>query len=57
MERFLVTLYRQNFIPLGVDKLLLKVVSGEVFSVKFMYKGLDHSLAIEFLYRLVWNPK
>ena len=55
MERFLLTLHRQNFSPLGEDKLLLKGVRDNGFSVKLMYKGLDHSLAIEFPYCSVWN--
>ena len=53
MERFYTTLHNQNFSPLGEDKLLLKGVKENGFSIKFMYKGLDHSPAIEFPYRLV----
>ena len=49
VERFLLTLHKQNFSPSGEDKLLLKDVKDEVFSVKLMYKGLDPSPAIEFL--------
>ena len=56
MERFLQTLYKQNFSPSGEDKLLLKDVREEGYSVKLMYQGLDPSPAIEFPYRLVWNP-
>ena len=56
MGRFLLTLNKQNFSPLGEDKLLFKDVKNDVFSVKLMYKGLDHSSAIEFPYRSVWNP-
>ena len=56
MERFLQTLYKQNFSPSGEDKLLLKDVREEWFSVKLMYKGLDPSPAIEFPYCSVWNP-
>ena len=55
VKRFLLTLHRQNFSPLGEDKLLLKGVRDEAFSVKLMYKGLDHSPAIEFPYHSVWN--
>ena len=55
MERFLQTLYKQNFSPSGEDKLLLKDVREEWFSVKLMYKGLDPSPAIEFPYCSVWN--
>ena len=56
MERFLQTLYKQNFSSSGEDKLLLKDVRKEGFSVKLMYKGLDPSLAIEFPYRSIGNP-
>ena len=56
MERFLQTLYKQNFSPSGEDKLLLDDVREEGFSVKLMYKGLDPSTAIEFPYHSVWNP-
>ena len=49
MERFLLTLHKQNFSPSSEDKLLLKDVKDEVFSVKLMYKGLDPSPATEFL--------
>ena len=55
MERFLSILHNLNFSPLGEDKLLLKGVKDNGFSVKIMYKGLDHSPAIEFLYCSVWN--
>ena len=33
----------------------MKGVEDNEFSVKIMYKGLDHSPAIEFPYRSVWN--
>ena len=56
VERFVLTLHRQNFSPLGEDKLLLKGAKDEGFSVKLMYRGLDHFLAIEFHYRSIWNP-
>ena len=56
MERFLQTLYNLNSSPSGEDKLLLKDVREEGFSVKIRYKGLDPSPVIEFPYRLVWNP-
>ena len=56
VERFLQTLYNLNFSPLGEDKLLMKDVREEGFSVKIMYKGLDTSPAIEFPYLSVWNP-
>ena len=55
MERFLQTLCKQNFSPSGEDKLLLKDVREEGYSVKLMCKGLDPFPAIEFPYRLVWN--
>ena len=55
MERFLATLHRMNFRPLGENKLLLKGVKDNGFSVKLMYTGLDHSSVIEFPHRLVWN--
>ena len=55
VERFLSILHNLNFSPLGEDKLLLKGVKDNGFSVKIMYKGLDHSPTIEFLYRSVWN--
>ena len=55
VERFLLTLHIQNFSLLGEDKLLLKGIKDIGFSVKLMYKGLDHSPAIDFLYRPVWN--
>ena len=56
VERFLQTLCDQNFCPLGEDKLLLKDVKEKWLSVKIMYKGLDPSPAIDFPYRLIWNP-
>ena len=56
MERFLQTLYDQNFCPSGVDKLLLKDVKEKGLSVKIMYKGIDSSPAIDFPCRLIWNP-
>ena len=56
MERFLQTLYKQNFSPLGEDKLLLMDVREKGYSVKLMYKGLDPSPAIEFPYCSIWNP-
>ena len=56
VERFLQTLCDQNFCHSGEDKLLLKDVKEKWFSVKIMYKGLDPSPAIDFPYRLVWNP-
>ena len=56
VERFLLTLHKQNFSPSGENKLLLKDVRDKVFSVKIMYKGLDPSPAIEFPYRSIWNP-
>ena len=40
----------------GEDKLFLKDVREEKYSVKLMYKGLDPSPAIDFAYRSVWNP-
>ena len=46
MKRFLRTLYKQNFSLSGEDKLLLKDVREEGFSIKLMYKGLDPSLAM-----------
>ena len=55
MERFLSNLHNLNFSPLGEDKLFLKGVKDNGFSVKIMYNGLDHSSAIEFLYHSVWN--
>ena len=55
VERFLSILHNLNFSPLGEDKLLLKGVKDNGFSVKIMYKGLDHSPAIEFPYHSVWN--
>ena len=48
--------YKQNFSHSSEDKLLLKDVQEEGFSIKLMYKGLDPSPAIEFPYRSVWNP-
>ena len=45
MERFLQTLHNQNFSLSNEDKLLLKDVREEGFSVKIMYN-----------YRSVWNP-
>ena len=48
VERFLLTLHGQNFSPLGEDKLLLKGARDESFSVKLMYRGLDHYPTIEF---------
>ena len=56
MERFIQTLCDQNSCPSSEDKLLLKDVKEKWFSVKIMYKGLDPSPAIDFPYRLVWNP-
>ena len=47
---------QSNFCPFGEDKSLLKDVKEKGFSVKIMYKGLDPSHAIDFPYRLVWNP-
>ena len=55
MERFLSILHNLKFSPLGEDKLLLKGVKDNGFLIKFTYKGLNHSPAIEFLYRSVWN--
>ena len=55
MERFLATLHRLNFSPLGEDKLLLNGVKDNGFLVKLMYKVLDHSPAIEFPYCSIWN--
>ena len=51
MERFFATLHNLNFSPLGKHKLLLKGVKDNGFSVKIMYKGLDHSPSLEFPYR------
>ena len=56
MIRFLQTLHDQNFRPTGEDKILLKNAKEKGFSVKIMYKGFDTSLAVDFPYRLVWNP-
>ena len=56
MIRFLQTLNDQNFRPMGEDKLLLKNAKEKGFSVKIMNKCLDTSPAVEFPYRLVWNP-
>ena len=56
VERFLQTLYKQNFSPSGEDKLLLKDVREERFPIKLMYKGLDPSPAIEFPNHSVWDP-
>ena len=48
MERFLYALHRQ------IDKLLLKSSKDEGFSVKLMYKVVDQSLDIFFLFRSIW---
>ena len=56
MIRFLKTLDDQNFRSMGEDKLLLKNAKENGFTVKAMYKSFDTSLAVEFPYRLVWNP-
>ena len=56
MIRFLKTLDDQNFRPMGEDKLLLKNAKEKGFTVKIMYKSFDTSPAVEFPYRLVWNP-
>ena len=56
MIRFLQTLNNQNFWPTGEDKLLLKNAKEKGFSVKIMYKSFYTSPAVEFPYRLVWNP-
>ena len=56
MIRFLKTLDDQNFRFMGEDKLLLKNAKENGFTVKAMYKSFDTSPAVEFPYRLVWNP-
>ena len=56
MIRFLKTLDDQNFWPMGEDKLMLKNAKEKGFTVKIMYKSFDTSPAVEFPYRLVWNP-
>ena len=56
MIRFLQTHNDLNFRPMGEDKLLLKNAKEKGFSVKIMYKSFDTSPAVEFPYRLVWNP-
>ena len=55
MERFLLTIQRQKFNPMGEDKLLLKGVADGGFFVKRMYKVLDLSPNIVFPSRSIWN--
>ena len=55
MASFLHTLHEVAYCPLGEDKILLKNDKEKGFSVKSMYRCFDHSPAIDFPYRLIWN--
>ena len=50
------TLHEVSYCPSGEDKLLLKGDKEKGFSVRTMYKCFDHFPAIDFPYRLIWNP-
>ena len=56
VARFLHTLHEVIYCPSGEDRLLLKNDKEKGFSVKSMYKGFGPSPAIDFPYRLIWNP-
>ena len=56
VARFFHSLQEVFNCPSGEDRLLLKNDKGKGFSVKRMYKSLDPSPAIDFPYRLIWNP-
>ena len=56
VARFFHSLQKVSYCPLGEDRLLLKNYKGKGFSVKRMYKSLEPSPAIDFPYRLIWNP-
>ena len=53
---FLHTLHEVAYCPSGEDKILLKNDKEKGFSVKSMYRCFDPSSAIDFPYRLIWNP-
>ena len=53
---FLHTLHEVAYCPSGEDKILLKNDKEKGFSVKSMYGCFDPSPAIDFPYRLIWNP-
>ena len=56
VARFFHSLQEVSYCPSGEDRLLLKNYKGKGFSVKRMYKSLEPSPAIDFPYRLIWNP-
>ena len=56
VERLLQFLHKSKIRPYQEDRLLVKGAKGHNFSVRIMYRQLDHSPPIAFPFRSIWNP-
>ena len=56
VERLLSSIQDKRLDADGEDRMLWKGTKNEIFTVKSLYKSLDHSCAVSFPGKIIWSP-